>query len=278
MANTAQINRSTTQKWVHKDLKPNGSRRIERCLRDEQDRIAAVRSMLFPESVDIKQLSQHPINILTIQADDRPQLLAGPQIRVIGDGDVMIRKAVPVRALMASCNKVHDLIQTKPFATRFRVHGKLDQKSIETLLDEFTTERLVEASKITLISGKFAGDVLMYQACTSLGVHYAHTNSLLNALRAEITCRVVTTEELNLIANRFSTADPLFKHLANNLCHRRFEGEILDVVVSERWLGNKKALQRAMMAIDQAHKKRRQAVEMRKCNWRLDSELRKWGD
>ena len=98
---------------------------------------------------------------------------------------------------MASCTKVYDLLHSKPSVTQFNIHGKIDQKSVRTLLNKFTTEIMLQASKIT------AKDVLIYQASLSLGIHYAHTNPLLDTLCAEITSRLLSTEELSMVVSCF---------------------------------------------------------------------------
>jgi hypothetical protein len=87
----------------------------------------------------------------------------------------------------------------------------------------------------------------------------------LNAIRAEVSARLLTVEEMNTIINRIPAFDPLMKHLANDLCHRRFKNEIPDIVAFEKWHGydSKKKLQKIMMEIDQEHKRRREAHNMR---------------
>ncbi|KAI8936615.1 hypothetical protein NX059_007014 [Plenodomus lindquistii] len=219
------------------------------------------------------------INILAIKSDERKLLLEGPNTSIIADGNVIIRKAVPVRALKASCTKVRDLFQIKPRATQFRVYGRVNSKSIEKLLDTFTTESLVEAKVIKLSSPttSFVEGVLTYQACLALGIVYHHTRPLLNSLCAQITTRILTIEEMSTVVNRCPPQDPLFRHLANSLCHRRFKKQILDIPAFEHWLSKKPTLQKAMMEIDQAHKKRRTAIIERKCSWRPDAVVAKQG-
>jgi hypothetical protein len=102
----------------------------------------------------------------------------------------------------------------------------------------------------------------MYQASLALGIHYGHILPLLNALCSTISSRLLTTSELDNLTHRISSAtNPLFKHLANDLCHRRFK-EIPDIAKFEQWLSRKgkEGLKKAMMEIDQMHKTRRQAL------------------
>lgn len=229
-------------------------------IENEANRTSAVRDALFGDDIPIKQLAEHPLDIMTLTTEKRTHLLAGPKISVIADGNVIIRKDVPIRALMATSTKLHDLLHVKPKVTQFRVYGKIDHKSIERLLDIFTTNNVVEAEKIKLTSTHFAQDILLYQACASLGIYYVHVKPLLSALRAETSARPLCVEEVNTILNRVPPTDPLFKHLANDLCHRRFKKEIPDIVAFEKWLGlpSKKVLQNAMVEIDRGHKIRRE--------------------
>jgi hypothetical protein len=232
-------------------------------------RIAAVRKELLPEDFPLMQLAEHPLDVFTLQGRDRTPLLSGPKISVITDGNVVIRKNVPIRALMASSTKLHDLLLIKPKATHFCVYGTVDHKSVESLLNIFTTKGGLKFRQVKLGSSDLVKDVLTYQACLALGVYYTHTKPLLNLLCAEITNRLLKHEEMNTIIKRVPATDPLFKHLANSLCHRRFKKEIADVESFERWLGNdrRKGLQSAMAEIDQQHKKRREAVKTRQDAW-----------
>ncbi|CBX91665.1 predicted protein [Plenodomus lingam JN3] len=245
-----------------------------------QERVKGIKAVVTSDQSTSKMIGEHPMNILTLKSEERQLLLEGPSISIIADGNIIIRKAVPLRALKASCTKVHDLFQVKPRATQFRVYGKINQESVERLLDILSTENLVDVKdiKLELPSMGFVEGVLMYQACLCLGVIYHHTKPLIDVLCAQVTDRLLTTEEMSTIVNRCPPQDPLFRHLANSLCHRRFKKQIPDVVAFEHWLGKKPALQKAMSEIDQAHKKRRAAIKKRNCSWRSDSVLAKWGE
>lgn len=208
-----------------------------------------------------------PANILTLPKEARTALLSGPKLNIIIDGNVLIRKKVPKCALLASSTKLYDLLQVRPNGvTQFRVSRKVEKGCVEHLLDLFTTEKILDVSAVKLSSGDdYIADVKMYQACLALGIHYTHTLPLLNALRAKITNHLLTFEEMNSIVERVRETDPLFKHLANSLCHRRFKKEIADIEAFEKWLDkpSKKTLQKAMVEIDQEHKKRREAHRVR---------------
>lgn len=144
--------------------------------------------------------------------------------------------------------------------------GILDVASLERLLDIFTSKPGLEAKEVKLTGTDFVQDVLLDQACLSLGIYYIHTKPLLDALRREISARLITEEERNAMINRTSPTDPLFKHLANDLCHRRIKKEVIDIKAFEKWLGHgkKKDLQSAMTSIDQEHKKRREVFRLGK--------------
>ncbi|KAL6709372.1 hypothetical protein ACN47E_001779 [Coniothyrium glycines] len=203
------------------------------------------------------QTTYNTTNLFASPESERKILLEGRKIDIMDDHNDIIRTGVPVRALTASFKKIHDLLQVKPSITRYRVYDKADRRSLDTLLDIFTTPHGLQAPGIKLTSNNFVQNLLMYQACQTLGVAYPHTKPLLNSLRAEISARLLTKEELNTILKRVRSPDPLFKHLANDLCHRRIKQNIPDIEAFEKWVGNKKALQQAMVEIDQAHKRRR---------------------
>ncbi|KAH9873266.1 hypothetical protein J1614_005664 [Plenodomus biglobosus] len=245
-----------------------------------KDRINTIKAAVSPGDSTQKKTGEHPIDIFSLNPEERKILLEGPKTSIIADGNIIIRKAVPLRALVASCTKVYDLFQIKPRATQFRVYGKVNQYSVEKLLDIFTTEEIVHTKtiKLDLPSLSFVDGVLMYQACLTLGIIYHHTKPLLTSLCAQISDRELTTEEMSTIVNRCPPQDPLFRHLANSLCHLRFKKQILDVAAFEHWLGKKPVLQKVMVGIDQAHKKRRAAIKERKISWRADSVLAKWGE
>ena len=230
-------------------------------LQGNENPIGAVRTVVFPDGTSEKSFVDK-------------MLLTGRKISIVGADNTVIRKGVPVRALTASCTKVRDLLHVRPSVTQYRVYGDVDRNSIEKILDTFTTEKGLEAETVTLTSNGLVKDVLLYQACLSLGITLHHTKPLLNAMRSEITARLLTTDELDTIVNRVPVTDLLAKHLASDLCHRRFEKEIPNIAAFEKWLGNKKrqGLQAAMMNIDQAHKKRRALINLRKSNWRSDSQ------
>jgi hypothetical protein len=118
---------------------------------------------------------------------------------------------------------------------------------------------MIGAGTIILTSNNFMSDVLMYQACLALGIHYSHTIPLRYSLRAEITSRMLIFEEMNAVVERTPATDPLFKHLAHNLCHRRLDNDIGDLASFQDWLDCKSraALRNLMAEIDEEHRKRR---------------------
>ncbi|KAH4962412.1 hypothetical protein HBI26_128010 [Parastagonospora nodorum] len=207
-----------------------------------------------------------PVNIITLSTEECSRLLSGPKISIVADSNVVVRDNVPQVALMASSTKLIDLMQTKESVTQYRVFGNVDVESIERLLDIFTTKPGLEAKEVRLTGTNFLQDVLLYQACLSLGIYYVYTKPLLDALRREISARLITEEERNAIVNRTRLPDPLFKHIANDLCHRRIKKEFLDIKAFEKWLGHakKKTLQSAMTSIDQEHEKRREVFRLGK--------------
>jgi hypothetical protein len=222
-------------------------------------RTDAVRAALDLKTSPIGKLAEHSLDITNLSGEDRAHLLSGPTISVLDEYNNVIRKDVPLRAFAASSTKLHDLLQAGREVTKFGVRGKVDHKSIERLLDIFTTNQGIERNTIELKSENFVQDILMYQACNALGIYYIHVKPLLNALRAEVSARSLKIEEMSTIANRVHANDPLLIHLANTLCYRRINKQIPDVEAFEKWLGHasRKHLQVRMVEIDQAHKMRR---------------------
>jgi hypothetical protein len=160
------------------------------------------------------------------------------------------------------------------------MHGHIDRQSIEDLLDIFTTSKLLEFGPINLISDDLDKSLLTYQACLALGIHYTHTIPLLNALRAVASSRLLNTDELDILAARLPAPNPLIKHVANDLCHRRFKNQIPDIDEFGRWLNGKSkdGLKKAMMECDREHKNTRQAITRRNCDWKKHNVLRLWGE
>jgi hypothetical protein len=246
----------------------------------EKKRIAAVIVAINLSRVPpLGQIAEHSIDVLTLDTIYRKTLLDGPTIDLIANG-VVIRKNVALRALIASCQRVNDVIQIKPTATKFRMHGHVDRQSVEGLLDIFTTSKLLEFDRINLRSDDLCKDILTYQACLALGIHYTHTIPLLNALRAVVSSRLLKTDELDVLATRLPASNPLIKHVANDLCHRRFKKQIPDIGEFERWLDgkSKEGLKKAMMEYDREHKNTRQATTRRKCDWKNHDVLCLWGE
>jgi hypothetical protein len=274
--------------WVPQKTVADAPRfRVKTIIESEQDRIAAVKAaMLLPKDFLINKLAEHPINVLTLSAADRKLLLEGPKISIIADGNVIIRKGVAIRALMASCQKVHNLLHVKPRVTQFRVFGNVNVKCIKTLLDIFTTPALLDLQHPNFITDSFDQNVLIYQASLTLGIHYTHTAPFLNSLRDTISSRLLTTSELDTIVRRIpSPTNPLFKHLANDLCHRHFKKQIPDAAKFEQWLGckGKAGLKKVMMEIDTKHPRHRQAVARqavakRQCEWKSAKVLETLGE
>lgn len=150
----------------------------------EMARIAAVRKELLPEDFPIMLLAEHPLDVFTLKGPDRALLLTGPKISVVADGSIVIRKDVPIHALMASSTKFYDLLLTKAKATQFRVYDTIDHKSIESLLDTFTTKAGSKHRQIKLGSNDLIKDILTYQACVALGnLLHSHQTATKNPLR-----------------------------------------------------------------------------------------------
>ncbi|KAH7082184.1 hypothetical protein FB567DRAFT_401240, partial [Paraphoma chrysanthemicola] len=208
-------------------------------------------------------LSEHCVDITTIKKEYRAYLLKGSTISIVADGNYVIRKDIPIRALMASSYKVHDLVQMSQPSCQFRVSYKADHESVIELLNIFTTENVVNVDRINLASGNFDKDIMMYQACRELGIHYAHILPLLKALRGKVSARLMTFKELDSIVAHVRSTDALFKHLVNDLCYRRFKKRISDIKSFEKWLGKpeNRELRKMMAEVDQARKRVREAAK-----------------
>jgi hypothetical protein len=254
--------------------------RIDTIIDQEQKRISTVMEAIgVSEHPSLKRIAEHSINVLTLVTQDHKTLLEGPAVDVIADG-IVIRKSVALRALIASCQKANDVIQIMPGIPQFRIHGHANSERIKDLLDIFTTSKLLDVNRVSLASDNFMKDVLTYQACLALGIHYTHTIPLLNALRAVVSSRPLSTNELDILANRFAPTNPLIKDVAHDLCHRRFKQQICDIEEFESWLNedSKEGLRTAMAVCFKEHERRRQAITRRKCDWKKGTVLHLWGE
>jgi hypothetical protein len=250
--------------------------RIETIIDQEQKRISTVIEAIgISEHPSLRRIAEHSINVLTLATKDRKTLLEGPAVDVIADG-IVIRKSVALRALLVSCQKANDVIQIRPGVTQFRINGHVNGESIKDLLDTFTTPKLFDVNRVSLASDNFMKDVLTYQACLALGIHYAHTIPLLNALSAVVSSRPLSTNELDILANRFALTNPLIKDVAHDLCHRRFKQQICNIEEFESWLNedSKEGLRTAVVVCFKEHERRRQAITRRKCDWKKGTMLR----
>jgi hypothetical protein len=61
------------------------------------------------------------MDVMTLSSEERARLLTGRKISISVDGNVNVRKDVPVRALLAVSTKFYDFLQVKPNVTHFRV-------------------------------------------------------------------------------------------------------------------------------------------------------------
>ncbi|KAF2030582.1 hypothetical protein EK21DRAFT_111672 [Setomelanomma holmii] len=236
---------------------------ITRLVLLEKARHDRVRKGVFLKEQPFAKHAERPLNILAISQNDRSRLLAGRRFAIITDGNNVIRKNVPVRALMASFTKVHDLLQVKPSATQFHVRGNVQGACLECLLDIFTTKEGLEVGEIELVSGDFSKDALMYQACLALGIYSDHSRPLLNALRARISQAPLSFAELNTLIDRIPSHDPLFKYLAHDLCNRRLKKQIKDLHAFDWWLNgiSRTTLKEVMTEIDSRNVRTRRTRE-----------------
>jgi hypothetical protein len=136
-----------------------------------------VRTALDLGNSPIGKLAEHSLDLTNLSGEDRAHLLSGPSISVLDEHNNIIRKDVPLRALAASSTKLHDLLQVGREVTKFSVRGKVDHKSIQHLLDIFTTKQGIERNTIELKSENFVQGILMYQACNALGIYYLGTST-----------------------------------------------------------------------------------------------------
>jgi len=246
----------------------------------EQERNRIITEALgIPESGSLKRIAEHSINVLSLDTKDRKVLLEGPTVDLIAHG-IVVRKDVALRALIASCQKANDVTQITPRITQFHVHGHADERSIKRLLDVFTTSKLPGLDRVDLVSGNLRNDVLTYQACLVLGIHYTHSAPLLGTLCALVSSRLLSISELEMLVRRFPPTNPLIKHTAKELCRRRFKKQIPNIAEFEDWLNkeSQEGLKKTMAACDKVHKMTRQAITRRKCDWRKDAVLRLWGE
>ncbi|KAF1833478.1 hypothetical protein BDW02DRAFT_623615, partial [Decorospora gaudefroyi] len=174
--------------------------------------------------------AEHPINVLNLDPTQGAQLLEGPKIDIVTDDNYIIREAVPIRALMVSCLKVHDLLDVKPRPAKSCIFGTLDIESVEALLVIFTTDKLLQTNEVNLVTSDFIKDIIMYKISVAFGICHAHTRSLLRSLCDTIQSRLLTRDELDSVVPGLPASGQLFKHHANHLSYQCFKGQIPDIL------------------------------------------------
>jgi len=280
MPASVPITLPTTPTWIPVIRRDAPNVRAKPIIGQEQERNRIITEAIgIRESGSFMRIAEHSINVLRLDTKDRKVLLEGPTVDLIARG-IVIRKDVALRALIASCQKANDVVQITPQITRFRMHSHADERSIIRLLDVFTTSKLLRLDRVDLVSGNLRKDVLTYQACLALGIHYTHSAPLLSALCAVVSSRLLSINEFDMLVPRFSPTNPLIKHIAQELCRRRFKKQIPNLLEFENWLNGKgkEGLKKAMAACDKVHKMTRQVITRRKCDWRKDAVLRLWGE
>ncbi|KAF2628118.1 hypothetical protein BU25DRAFT_490759 [Macroventuria anomochaeta] len=187
---------------------------------------------------------------------------------VDGKTDRVIHKYVPTRLLMGISARAAEILEAKPWAGKFKIHGKYEPAAMNSVI-----YAIILSQKMP-VNADLTANLLKYEACLRLGIPSTHSSvkPLLTAINTQISTTTITSEVLTFIAYHLGSQDPVFTHMANVLCHQRFKGAVEDVKACGKMVARKPALQKAMVHIDQAHEARREAINASKRNRTKKSE------
>jgi hypothetical protein len=202
------------------------------------------------------------VDITSLSLAQRLALLEGPTISLFV-GNVLIRKNVPKRALMAVSAKVNDFIRKDPSRGIFHFpDSTVDISAVREVLDALTTFHGIggyEVSGVQLAGRPFIEGVYIYQAGRFLGAG-EHVKHIAKRLCVSISEKIIAYCELDTILKCVPASDGLFKHVANDLAHRRYKKTIPEIKEFETFLETRQALKKAMEKIDAEHQVRREAL------------------
>jgi hypothetical protein len=130
------------------------------------------------------------------------------------------------------------------------------------VLDALTTFHGIGGNEVwgvQLAGRPFIEGVYVYQAGRFLGAG-EHVKHIAKHLRGSISEKIITYCELDTILKCVPASDALFKHVANDLAHRRYKKTIPDIEEFETFLETRQALKKAMKKIDAENQVRRDAL------------------
>lgn len=171
---------------------------------------------------------------------------------------------------MATAENVNDFVHEDPRnATISLPAGSVDTHALKLVLDALTTSYGIGGTNVWPVSlgRSFMESVYIYQAGHVIGAG-KHVEHIAKHLRFCISKNLPTYGELDTILKCVPTTDSLFKHLANDLAHRRHKNSIPDTKGFEAFLEKRQVLKKEMEKIDARHQARLNAliVEKKKAN------------
>ncbi|KAH6633556.1 hypothetical protein C7974DRAFT_174235 [Boeremia exigua] len=172
----------------------------------------------------------------------------------------MITKYVPIHRLISISSRAAEFLNPRPTVTEYKIYGKYNFSVLANVINSITLSHDLP------IAADLPSNLLTYEACLRLGINFTHAfvKPLLAAINVQISSTLTDAEILTFVTYRISAVDPVFTHMANVLCHRRFTGSIGDVPSFEKMVAKKVVLQEVMVQIDQSHKERRKAINASK--------------
>ena len=177
----------------------------------------------------------------------------------------VVHKYMPTRLLMAISPEANGVLECKPWAGKFYIYGKYAPDSMSAVLNAIILSQNMPVAATDIVENLYT-----YEACLRLSIPSTHPSlkPLLTCINDQLSTTDYGSEIIGFVTYRLGTDDPVFAHMTNVLCHKRFTGAVQDAEAFEKMIAKKPALQKAMMQIDHAHEARREAIHASKRAWR----------
>ena len=231
-----------------------------------QDRTNAAMDSLLDPKVPIQQTLHSTIDIRAYPADLRKGLLAGPVVTIVRNKIPIAQ--VPKRAFMATSEFGHKAILENPAAKEIALPSsaaRLDAKALSTVFG-WLSPKCIGQNVRPISQGQNTVEACkILHVATVLGMRM-YTAHICAYFHAYINDQAVLLgyQELTALLAAIDSKDPLFKHLAKDLSHRRHAKMIPDPEDFAKYLKTQPALASAMDAIDEKHNKERKAKAQEK--------------
>ena len=212
---------------------------------------------------------------------DRLLLLEGPKV-CISVGMKVVIPEVTLRALSAVSKTAHKHFTKRPNYYELNLpFGSVDKKALEHVI-HWLKDVCSTANTYVIPHGRtFTQNVLIYKVCRVLGIN-SNIGHILNAIRDEITTRLLEYKEIHAIVTNLTPSDPVFIHLAHNLTHKRYLKEIPDSECFQAYLSEHPELEKLMAEIHAKNTARyrrlkaKEAADAREEEWLEWRRTAKW--